>query len=710
MTDPRGNTSTSHYDSEGRVTEVVDAAGNQTLNDYDSNSNVIKFTDALAKFSTAAFDSDSRQTDGKAPTGMNFSFSYVPQSATKGPAYYYPTSFRSPQGNSTDLRYDAKGNMASALDRATEKGVELAYNPNGTVASAKDANGNTTSYAYDAKGNLTEVTPPAPLGATNMTYDSLSRVATKTDGRGQTASYSYDELDRVTKVTFEDGASVSYGHDPNGNRTERIDSTGTTTYSYDELNRQTRKAAPEGTISYGYDAAGNMTSHDDWLGTVSYDYNSLNLLTSLTEPGGHQTTFAYDKSYNRTNTSYPNGVEQDASYDASGRIATIVGRNADGQTLTSFTYNYKDAESSDRALRQSVTDNTSGEKTTYGYDSLDRLTRALIETGATAVKDYRYSFDPAGNRTREQELVSGSDISASYNAANELVSRQGLSYTHDANGNMTGHSGGRSFGYNAADQTTSAQAPGMTASERWTFAGEGQAERVKAETPADGDFSYQTGLLGRGGLAGTNGFKEQYVRDPAGTPVALRHADGERGYYLFDSLGSIAAVTQEDGTVGVRYRYDPYGNERDTTGSLSNRLRFAGQYFDSLGHYHMGTRLYLPAIGRWQQDPLDQTGDLYEGNRYVYAGGDPVNLTDPTGMHSCGFLAGVCDTANDFAGDVQRVYNDVNKTRLGRAAGRCLIVGGAGAAGGARLGGLKGAAIGGGAGCAVGVLSGRGRR
>ncbi len=174
----------------------------------------------------------------------------------------------------------------------------------------------------------------------------------------------------------------------------------------------------------------------------------------------------------------------------------------------------------------------------------------------------------------------------------------------------------------------------MTASERWTFAGEGQAERVKAETPADGDFSYQTGLLGRGGLAGTNGFKEQYVRDPAGTPVALRHADGERGYYLFDSLGSIAAVTQEDGTVGVRYRYDPYGNERDTTGSLSNRLRFAGQYFDSLGHYHMGTRLYLPAIGRWtQQDPLDQTGDLYEGNRYVYAGGDPVNLTDPTGTH-----------------------------------------------------------------------------
>ena len=348
-------------------------------------------------------------------------------------------------------------------------------------------------------------------------------------------------------------------------------------------------------------------------------------------------------------------------------------------------------------LRQSVTDNTNGEKTSYSYDSLDRLTRALIQTGATTAKEYRYSFDAAGNRTREQELVSGSDISASYNAANELVSRQGLSFTHDANGNMTGHAAGRSFGYNAADQTTSAQAPDMTASERWTFAGEGQTERVKAETPADGDFIYQTGLLGRGGLTGTNGFKEKYVRDPAGTPVSLRHQTGERGYYLFDGLGSVAAVTQTDGTVGVRYRYDPYGNDRGTTGSFSNRLRFAGQYFDrTIGVYHMGTRLYFPAIGRWtQQDPLDQTGDLYEGNRYVYAGGDPVNLTDPLGLHSCGPLSGVCDTVNDFAGDVQRVYNDVNKTfnktRGGRVARSCIV-------GGAIVGTLsrdwRGAAVG----------------
>jgi len=39
-------------------------------------------------------------------------------------------------------------------------------------------------------------------------------------------------------------------------------------------------------------------------------------------------------------------------------------------------------------------------------------------------------------------------------------------------------------------------------------------------------------------------------------------------------------------------------------------------------------------VGRWTQpDPLDQTGNLKEGNLYLYVGADPVNLIDPSGTH-----------------------------------------------------------------------------
>ena len=39
------------------------------------------------------------------------------------------------------------------------------------------------------------------------------------------------------------------------------------------------------------------------------------------------------------------------------------------------------------------------------------------------------------------------------------------------------------------------------------------------------------------------------------------------------------------------------------------------------------------AVDRWSQvDPLNQFQHPREANRYVYAGGDPINLSDPSGL------------------------------------------------------------------------------
>ena len=63
-------------------------------------------------------------------------------------------------------------------------------------------------------------------------------------------------------------------------------------------------------------------------------------------------------------------------------------------------------------------------------------------------------------------------------------------------------------------------------------------------------------------------------------------------------------------------------------------MALASGYYDvSTGLYKFGIRYYDPAIGRWtQRDPVG--GSLQEttkANPYVYAGDDPVNMTDPTG-------------------------------------------------------------------------------
>uniref|UniRef100_UPI0035E454E8 RHS repeat-associated core domain-containing protein n=1 Tax=Streptomyces lonarensis TaxID=700599 RepID=UPI0035E454E8 len=56
--------------------------------------------------------------------------------------------------------------------------------------------------------------------------------------------------------------------------------------------------------------------------------------------------------------------------------------------------------------------------------------------------------------------------------------------------------------------------------------------------------------------------------------------------------------------------------------------RFAGEYQDATGLYHLSARYYDPRIGRFTQpDPSGQ-----EKNPHLYAEGDPVNRIDPTGL------------------------------------------------------------------------------
>jgi len=108
-------------------------------------------------------------------------------------------------------------------------------------------------------------------------------------------------------------------------------------------------------------------------------------------------------------------------------------------------------------------------------------------------------------------------------------------------------------------------------------------------------------------------------------------------YYLFDGLGSIVGLTDSNGTLVSTYQYDPYGNLTSSTGSVANPWRFAAGYFDSsTGLYKYGTRYYNPGFGRWsQQDPVrGHLDDPTSLNRYLYAGDDPVNLVDPSGLGS----------------------------------------------------------------------------
>jgi RHS repeat-associated protein len=106
---------------------------------------------------------------------------------------------------------------------------------------------------------------------------------------------------------------------------------------------------------------------------------------------------------------------------------------------------------------------------------------------------------------------------------------------------------------------------------------------------------------------------------------------GKSYYYLTDATGNVLGLVDDTGKRTHTYAYGPTGLPRGTTTEAAPQpFRYTGAYLDPTGLYKMGHRYYDPQLGRFNQpDPSGQ-----EINPYLYAAGDPVNSSDPTGLLS----------------------------------------------------------------------------
>jgi RHS repeat-associated protein len=95
------------------------------------------------------------------------------------------------------------------------------------------------------------------------------------------------------------------------------------------------------------------------------------------------------------------------------------------------------------------------------------------------------------------------------------------------------------------------------------------------------------------------------------------------------------------------FSYYPYGGIATYTGTVLTQLRYDGQYQDDESTlYYLRARYYNPNTGQFtSRDPLEAS----TADPYGYADGDPVDLSDPSGLCWSGFGA-VCDAANSLAG------------------------------------------------------------
>jgi RHS repeat-associated protein len=156
-----------------------------------------------------------------------------------------------------------------------------------------------------------------------------------------------------------------------------------------------------------------------------------------------------------------------------------------------------------------------------------------------------------------------------------------------------------------------------------------------------------------------------------GKVLAEQSSDGQFYWVHGDHLGSTHKLTSTSGAVVYRAESDPHGQILLETGANSlDSHKYVGYERDqATGLDNAKARMYAGQRGRFTQpDPAGQRS----GNRripqslnlYAYAGNDPVNASDPSGLDPVPFegwaqFASICDS---YGGEPFYAYSGITGT------------------------------------------------
>ncbi|MBI4691734.1 MAG: hypothetical protein HY754_15955, partial [Nitrospirae bacterium] len=231
-----------------------------------------------------------------------------------------------------------------------------------------------------------------------------------------------------------------------------------------------------------------------------------------------------------------------------------------------------------------------------------------------------------------------SALSATYNNANQMTTFNGYPLTYDNNGNLltlTRSCGITNYTWNARNQLTAIngyddKCQSMTASFKYDALGRRIEKTINGKTI---NYLYDGLDIIQEIENGT--VTANYIRSlNIDEPLARIKSDGSVRYYQQDALGSVIALTDENGTIKTQYKYSPFGDVETIGEQSDNPFQFAGRENDGTGLLYERFRYYSPELHRYiSPDPLQFGGG--DMNWYVRVHNDPVNLYDPFGLLSC---------------------------------------------------------------------------
>jgi RHS repeat-associated protein len=649
--DPDAGTTTTLSDPAGLVLATADGRGRVLAYTYDDvgrktgeyDGGTITDRSTLAQVRTTAIANLGKQLaawtfDSLAKGQPDSSIRYV--GGASGSAYVTQTT-----GYDTDYRPTGSKTVIPAVEGelAGTYQTSMSYSPNTglldstTIPAVGDLRAETVQNTYNVNGLLLTSSGNAH-DVTASQYDQSGKLLSRTVGDYPYQVVQQNLYDPATQRVTNTFTDASAGQ-------ELLNPSQLNTYGVDD-------------VSYTYDAAGKLTSTADLQNQniagayypgepardnqcYTYDYAGR-LTNAWTDAGDQSPAAATDLSKptaavgglgscaSSTRNNPPTaasaragqltgtGIGQESSpatywqswtFDATG--APGLGNGAQTGNRTTQTDHNPFGDTADDTTATSSfpsagTTNTAGAATTGGTGP--HLLGQVTRTGPDAGTD-TYGYDGSGNTT-SRKLAAGNHETLTWDAENRLASvtdsctGTAASYLYDANGNqlIRRDTGGTNAGvilYLGPDE-----------------------------------IHLTPGLLGLwNNLSGT-----RYFPQP-GAATMIESSGGTTTYEVTNGQGTgDTVIDAATGWITARRYTTPYGQTRGDA-TIANALwpddhTFLGKTTDtSTGLVDIGARKYDPTTGRFISiDPVFQANDPQAIGGYSYAGNNPVNGADPSGL------------------------------------------------------------------------------
>jgi RHS repeat-associated protein len=350
---------------------------------------------------------------------------------------------------------------------------------------------------------------------------------------------------------------------------------------------------------------------------VTLNYHASSAVSEVKLPGATQTR-AYDRLLRPT------------------QIQLEAGTAGSGQVLLKLAYQYD-------AASDILSKTTLDGPTAYQYDALSRLTAVTppeplqrSQTNPNGLPVENYSYDGVHNRLSSAHQPGPWVYNANHQLLNHGEGTQAVSREYDANGHTRRirESGAeKRLTYDVAERLTQVETESGTPIGSYAYDPFGR--RLKKTTASETIYFHhgEEGLLAEFDASGnpiaTYGWEPQGMW---GTSPVWKKEGSNTYFYSNDHLGTPQLLTDTTGQIVWKGRADAFGKTTvDAASTVTNNLRFPGQYFDAeTGVHYNYFRDYEPTIGRYlQSDPIGLRGGV---NRRAYVSANPIRFGDGKGL------------------------------------------------------------------------------